>query len=338
MAMQYVNLGRTGCKVSRVCLGTMNFGPRTTEPDSFAIMSHALAQGVNFWDTADVYGGKANEGITEQIVGRWFEANPGKRDQVVLATKYQGGMGPGVNDRGASAVHIRQACEASLKRMKTDRIDLYQMHHVNRDTPWEEIYGALDVLIKQGKIVYAGASNYAGWHLAQAAEAAKRLHVLGIVAEQSKYSLACRHIELEVLPAARHYGIGVIPWSPLDGGLLGGVLGSEKGARRDTEGMKKRVEERRAQLTKWEDFCKSISQSPADVALAWMLHVPGITAPIIGPRTIEQLDGNIRSIDIKLTPDQMQTLDTIWPPAGHPDIQPGSKSPFRLESPEAYAW
>ena len=301
MTMKYTNLGRTGCRVSRLCLGTMNFGPQSTEADSHSIMTSALDAGINFWDTADVYGGKPTEGLTEKIIGNWFEANPSKRDQVVLATKYQGNMGAGVNDRGASAFHIRQACEASLKRMKTDRIDLFQMHHINRDTPWEEVYQAIDVLVKQGKVIYAGSSNFAGWHIAQAIEAAKRLHVLGIVAEQSKYSLACRHIELEVLPACRHYGVAVIPWSPLDGGLLGGVLAPDKGGRRDSDGMRKRVEAHRAKLEKWEAFCKQLGQSPADVALAWMLHVPGITAPIIGPRTLDQLNGNIKSLEI--TPD-----------------------------------
>lgn len=336
--MQYTNLGRTGCRVSRLCLGTMNFGPRTSEADSHALMTEALAQGINFWDTADVYGGKSGEGITEQIMGRWFESNGAKRDQVVLATKYQGGMGTGPNDRGASAFHIRQACEASLRRMKTDRIDLYQMHHINRDTPWEEVYGALDVLIKQGKVIYAGSSNYAGWQIAQACEAAKRMNFLGIVSEQSKYSLACRFIELEVLPACRNYGVGVIPWSPLDGGLLGGVLGSDKGERRASEGVQKKIESRRKQLEQWEAFCKELGETPADVALAWMLHVPGITAPIIGPRTMDQLRGNIHTLDIKLSPESMAKLDAIWPPVGLPEAQQTSKSPHKLEAPEAYAW
>lgn len=336
--MHYTNLGRTGCKVSRLCLGTMNFGPRTNEADSHAIMSQALTDGINFWDTADVYGGKPNEGVTESIIGRWFEANSAKRDEVVLATKYQGTMGTGPNDRGASAFHIRSACEASLRRMKTDRIDLYQMHHINRDTPWEEVYQAIDVLVKQGKVIYAGSSNFAGWHIAQASEAAKRLRVLGIVSEQSKYSLICRNIELEVLPACRHYGVGVIPWSPLEGGLLGGVLGDEKGARRDNDKVRERVQHRRAQFEKWEGFCKELGEKPADVALAWMLHVPGITAPIIGPRTMEQLKGNLHALEIKLAPEQMRTLDDIWPPAGVPEIQRDNKNPFRLEAPEAYAW
>ena len=163
--MKTLNLGRTGCKVSQLCLGTMNFGDGTTEDDSHAMMDHALEQGMFFWDTANVYGGKSGKGATERILGRWFRDRPGRRDEVVLATKYQGQMGDGANTRGASAYHIRAACDASLKRLQTDRIDLLQMHHVNRDCPWEEVYEALDVLVRQGKILYAGTSNHAGWQV-----------------------------------------------------------------------------------------------------------------------------------------------------------------------------
>ena len=336
--MNYVNLGRSGCRVSRLCLGTMNFGERTSEIDSFAIMNQAADLGINFWDTADRYGGKAGSGSTEQILGRYFAANAGKRDQVVLATKFQGQMGPGVNDRGASAIHIRNACEASLKRLQTDRIDLYQMHHVNRDAPWEEVYGAFDLLRQQGKIIYAGVSNHAGWHIARACEAAKRLGTLGIVSEQSKYSLASRYIELEVLPACREYGVGVIPWSPLEGGLLGGVLEGPKGVRRESEGAKKKIDARREQIRAWESFCKDLGERPADVALAWILQVPGITAPIIGPRTLEQLEQSLRAFEVHLSSDALAQIDQIWPPVGVPDNQAPGKSPYRLEAPEAYAW
>jgi aryl-alcohol dehydrogenase-like predicted oxidoreductase len=336
--MQYATLGRTGCKVSKLCLGTMNFGPRTPEPDSHAIMSKALEVGMNFWDTANVYGGKTGEGVTEKIIGNWFAANPKERDQVVLATKYQGGMGPGPNDKGGSAYHIRKACEDSLKRLKTDRIDLLQMHHINRDCPWEEVYQALDTLRIQGKIIYAGSSNYGGWHIASAVEAARRLGVLGMVSEQSKYALSCRHIELEVLPACRHYGVAVIPWSPLGGGLLGGVLSDDKSGRRGSEGMQKRIAEIRPQLEKWEGFCKELGEKPADVALAWMLHMPGVTSPIIGPRTMDQLTGSLRALEIKLTPEQMLKLDEIWPSQRGQEVGFNATSPFRYEAPEAYAW
>lgn len=336
--METTNLGRTGCRVSRLCLGTMNFGDRTDEKDSGVIMEKALELGMHFWDTANVYGGKSGKGATEEILGRWFKDHPGRRDEVVLATKYQGAMGEGVNDRGASAYHIRAACEASLKRLQTDHLDLYQMHHVNRDCPWEEVYEALDVLVRQGKILYVGTSNHAGWHIAAGCEAARRQHVLGIVSEQSKYSLNCRHIELEVLPACRHYGVAVIPWSPLGGGILGGVLGGEQGGRRRSEFAERYVEAHRDQIESWEAFCKELGEKPADVALAWMLGMPGITAPIIGPRTLDQLTGSLRALEIQLDEDALARIDTIWPPPGMPEIQATSQKAEKYEAPEAYAW
>ncbi|HWC44200.1 MAG TPA: aldo/keto reductase, partial [Actinomycetota bacterium] len=221
--MDYTHLGRTGLLVSRLCLGTMNFGPETTEEDSFTIMDRALDEGVNFFDTANVYGWKQGEGVTEQILGRWFAKGGGRREQVVLATKVFGSMGDWPNENRLSALNIRRACEASLRRMQTDHIDLYQMHHVDRDTPWDEIWQAMDLLVQQGKVLYVGSSNFAGWHIAKANEAARARHSLGLVSEQSLYNLAERSIELEVLPACRDYGLGVIPWSPLLGGLLGGA-------------------------------------------------------------------------------------------------------------------
>jgi len=315
----------------------MNFGPRTTEADSHAIMTKALELGIQFWDTACGYGGKKWEGYTEQIIGNWFAANPGKRDAVVLATKYYGTMGAGPNDGKASAINIRNSCDASLRRLKTDRIDLLQMHHVDRDTPWEEVYQALDTLRIQGKILYAGSSNFAGWHITQAVEAAKRLGMLGLVSEQSMYSLNCRYVELEVLPACRHYGVAMIPYSPLGGGLLSGVLSGEKGGRRSADAMLKTIEESRGQLVKWEFFCKELGEKPADVALAWLLHVPGMTAPIIGPRTMEQLVGSLQALEIKLGDDEMKEIDEIWPSMRRAGAE-SSEPRYRYESPEAYAW
>ena len=335
--MQYTTLGRTGLRVSRLCLGTMNFGPETSEPDSHAIMSHALDLGINFWDTADVYGWKRGESWTESIIGRWFAANPGKRDQVVLATKFYNEMGPGPNDRGNSAYHLRHAVEKSLKALQTDRLDLYQMHHIDRAASWDEIWDAYDALIKQGKIVYAGSSNFAGWHLAKANEAARRKHLLGLVSEQCKFSLQCRHAELEIIPAARDYGLAVIPWSPLASGMLAGI--HQPGKRRNSDWVKPSLAANMPKLEKWEAFCQSLGQSPADVALAWTLHVPGVTAPIIGPRTLEQLTATLRALDLSLSPESLANLDTIWPPAGHPDIQkPDNKNPHKYASPEAFAW
>src|SRR5450631_4534179 len=199
--MEYTHLGRTGLRVSRLCLGTMNFGPFTTEPDSYAIMDGALERGINFFDTANVYGWKKGEGVTENIVGRWFAQGGGRRDKVVLATKVNGVMGDWPNESRLSALNIRRACDASLKRLQTDHIDLYQMHHVDRNTPWEEIWQAMEQLVTQGKVVYVGSSNFAAWHIVAANEAARRRDSFGLISEQSLYNLKTRNIELEVIPA-----------------------------------------------------------------------------------------------------------------------------------------
>ena len=323
--MQYVSLGRTGLKVARLCLGTMNFGPHTSEPDSYAIMDKGIDLGINFFDTANVYGGKKGEGVTENIVGRWFAQGGQRRDKTVLATKLYGQMGDWPNERGLSALNIRRACDASLKRLQTDYIDLYQMHHVERTTPWEEIWQAMEVLTQQGKILYVGSSNFAGWHIAKANEAAARRHFTGLVCEQSKYSLATRMIELEVIPACKDYGLGVIPWSPLEGGLLGGALKKQDKGRRANENVQKQIDQRRPQLEAWERFCSERGQDPADVAIAWLLHNPAVTAPIIGPRTLDQLTGPVRALDIKLDEQAMKRLNEIWPGPGG-------------EAPEAYSW
>lgn len=323
--MQYTNLGRTGLKVSRLCLGTMNFGPQTSEPDSYKIMDRALELGINFFDTADVYGWKKGEGITEQIIGRWWDQGGGRRDKVVIATKLYGDMGDWPNESRLSALHIRKACEASLLRLKTDYIDLYQMHHVWRDAPWDEIWQAMDLLVQQGKILYVGSSNFAGWHITQANEQAKQRHFLGLVSEQSKYHLLERSVELEVVPACASYGLGIIPWSPLAGGLLGGVLQKASEGRRASEGVQKEVEKYRPQLESWEALVKDLGEKPADTALAWLLNNPTVTAPIIGPRTMEQLDGSLRALEIKLDEPTLKRIDEIFP-------GPGGTAP------EAYAW
>ncbi len=323
--MDYAQLGRTGLKVSRLCLGTMNFGPQTDEKDSFAIMDKALELGINFFDTANVYGWKTGEGVTETILGRWFALGGGRREKVVLATKVYGRMGDWPNDSRLSALHIRQACEGSLIRMQTDHIDLYQMHHIDRNTPWEEIWQAMDVLVQQGKVIYAGSSNFAGWHIARAQENAREAHFLGLVSEQCLYNLKDRMVELEVLPACKAYGLGVIPWSPLAGGLLGGVLQKIKEGRRAEKDTQKEIEEKRQQLETWEAFCKEFGEKPADLALAWLLSRPAVTAPIIGPRTMEQLTGPLRSLEIKLDEPALKKLDEIWPGPGG-------------EAPEAFAW
>ncbi len=327
--MKHVSLGRSGLKVSPLCLGTMNFGPHTTEKDSFAIMDHALEVGVNFFDTADVYGWKRGEGVTESILGRWFAQGGSRRERVVLATKVFGdmetkdGLDPNLA-RGLSARKIIRSCDASLKRLQTDYIDLYQMHHIDRACPFDEIWQAMETLVAQGKIIYVGSSNFAGWDIASAQQTAAHRHFVGLISEQSIYHLDNRMIELEVLPACRHYGLGVIPWSPLGGGLLGGALRKLKEGRRSGAEFEKRVEAKRDKLEAYENFCAKLGGQPADVALAWLLHQPGVTAPIIGPRTMEQLTGALHALELKLTKDTLEALDKIFPPSG--------------EAPKAYAW
>jgi len=328
--MKHVHLGRSGVRVSNLCLGTMNFGPQTTEADAFAIMDQALEVGLNFFDTADVYGWKQGEGVTEKIVGRWFAQGGGRREKVVLATKVYGEMNlPGQADpnlaRGLSARKIIAGCEASLKRLQTDHIDLFQMHHVDRTCPFDEIWMAMETLVAQGKIIYAGSSNFAGWDIATAQQTAASRHFIGLVSEQSHYNLAQRMIELEVVPSCRHYGLGLIPWSPLAGGLLAGALEKQASGRRAHVDFDKRVEEKRAQLEKYESFCRKLGESPADIGIAWLLHNPVVTAPIIGPRTADQLKGALHASEIVLSPESMKTLDEIWPGPGG-------------EAPNAYSW
>ncbi len=322
--MEYTHLGRTGLKVSRLCLGTMNFGPFADEPSSFAMMDRALELGINFFDTANVYGRKKGEGVTEQIVGRWFAQGGQRRERVVIATKVYGTTGDWPNQSKLSALHIRQACEDSLHRLQTDHIDLYQMHHIDRSAPWEEIWQAMETLVQQGKVIYVGSSNFAGWHIAQAQCAAKARNFMGLVSEQSLYNLRARTIELEVIPACRAFGLGLIPWSPLGGGILGGALQKANTATRTAERLEQ-VEKYKPQLEKYEALCQELGEKPADVALAWLVHNPVVTAPIIGPRTMEQFEGSLRALEIKLSDETLIRLDEIWPGPGG-------------EAPEAYAW
>jgi len=325
--MQYTHLGRSGLQVSRLCLGTMNFGMVADEPTSFSILDEALQAGINFIDTADVYGGPQSPdmeqgyGISEEIIGRWL-AQGGRRERIVLATKVYQPMGTGPNDRRLSAYHIRKACEDSLRRLQTDHIDLYQMHHIDRRTPWDEIWQAMELLVQQGKVIYVGSSNFAAWDIATAQCAATARHFVGLVSEQSLYNLRTRTIELEIIPACRHYGLGLLPWSPLGGGLLGGVLRKSSEGRRADQ---RQIERYRLQLESYEALCDELGEAPANVALAWVLHNPAVTAPIIGPRTVEQLSGSLRALEIALSDETLRRLDEIWPGPGG-------------EAPKAYAW
>ena len=335
--MEYTHLGRSGLSVSRLCLGTMNFGPLTSPADSHAIMDHAHEIGINFFDTANRYGGRqsppgqittddeSHAGWTEEIIGDWFAGSNARRERTVLATKLYGAMGDWPNEGKLSALNIRRACDASLRRLRTDHIDLYQMHHVDRDTPWEEIWQAMEVLVAQGKILYVGSSNFAGWHIAKAQGAAARRNFLGLVSEQSHYNLLTRQIELEVLPAAQDYGLGVIPWSPLASGLLGGIVRKERdGSRRYADNVKRTLEKKRPQLEAYEDLCAELVEEPGAVGLAWVLTRPGVTGPIVGPRTPEQLESGVRAVDVTLDDKVLVRLDEIFP--GH------------RTAPEDYAW
>jgi len=323
--MDYVKLGRTGLKVSRLCLGTMNFGPMTSEKDSHAIMEEALGLGISFFDTANVYGWRRGEGWTEQIIGRWLAQGGGRRQKIVLATKVYGRMGDGPNERGLSALHIRQACEQSLQRLRTDHIDLYQMHHVDRDTSWEEIWQAMEVLVREGKVIYVGSSNFGGWHIATASQLASKRNFLGLVSEQSIYNLQNRAVETEVIPACRAYGLGLIPYSPLAGGILGGALEKAQQGRRASEDMQTQIMKHRVQIEQYENLCKELGAKPSDLAIAWLLSNPAVTAPIIGPRTQAQLKQIIHALEIRIDDEILRRLDSIWPGPGG-------------EAPEAYAW
>ncbi|MEW2579784.1 aldo/keto reductase [Streptomyces syringium] len=326
--MEYTQLGRTGLKVSRIVLGTMNFGPQTNEADSHTIMDVALGAGVNFFDTANVYGWGENKGRTEEIIGTWFAKGGDRRDKVVLATKVFGSMGADgavwPNQDRLSALNIRRAVDASLRRLQTDHIDLYQFHHVDRTTPWDEIWQAIDVLVQQGKILYAGSSNHAGWHIAQANEAARRRGSYGLVSEQCLYNLAERRAEMEVIPAAEAYGLGVIPWSPLQGGLLGGAIRKERDGTSGRSVESLASTKVREQVQAYEDLLDKHGLAPGEVALAWLLTRPGVTGPIVGPRTADQLGSALRAVELKLSDEVLAGLEGIFPGPG--------------PSPEAFAW
>jgi len=321
--MRYRRLGRAALKVSEICLGTMNFGPRTSEKDSFEILNRAVAAGINFIDTANQYGGASGVGSTEQILGRWLAEDKTRRERLVLATKVHEPMSEDVNDRGLSARHIEMACEASLKRLGVDHIDLYQMHHIDRAAPIDEIWQAMERLISQGKITYVGSSNFPGWAIARANERASSRHKLGLISEQSLYNLIERRAELEVIPACHAYGVGLIPWSPLAGGLLAHLEEGSDG-RRQSEELRSARTQRSEQLDRFEKLCQSLNESPSAIALAWLLHQPTVAATIIGPATVEQLTSVLHVPELQLTVKSLKQLDEIFPASG--------------PAPEAYAW
>ena len=329
--MEYTHLGRTGLKVSRLALGTMNFGELTDEKTAFAIMDKALEAGINLFDTADVYGGlqtpdmEKGFGTSEEIVGRWLAQDPSRRDKIVLATKLYQPMETGPNDRGLSAYYIRRAVQASLERLQTDHIDLYQMHHVDRNTPWEEIWQGMEQLIHEGKITYVGSSNFAGWDIATAQQIANHRQVLGLASEQSLYNLTNRAIEAELIPALRYYQIGLLVWSPIGMGVLGGTFDRSTSGRRSMDFIQERIQVHEKQLEAFYQLCDELGEEPAVIALAWLLHQPIVTAPVIGPRTVEQLEMSLKALEVKLSEATLKRLDEIFP-------EPGAEAPVN------YAW
>lgn len=320
--MEYIRLGRSGLTVSRLCLGTMNFGKTTSEEESCRIMNLAVDSGIVLFDTADVYGGEKGKGVTEQIVGRWFSHSRTNREKVILATKVYGVTGDGPNDARLSAYHLTKACEDSLRRLKTDRIDLYQMHHVDRETTWDEIWQAMEKLVRDGKVLYIGSCNFAAWHIAKANENARNRHFLGLVSEQSIYNLCIRTVELEVLPACRDYGLGFLAWSPLNGGML--AINSNKIVPSRAE-TRAKLPNYAGQLRRWADFCSDLGEPPDHIAVAWLLRNSLVTSVIVGPSTASQLESSLEALKTKLDEQAIQRLEHIWPGTGGP-------------APEAYAW
>lgn len=311
----HTRLGRSATLVSRLWLGTVNFSGRVEDADALRLMDQALDRGVNCVDTADIYGWRLYKGHTEELVGQWLRKSGARRDDVVLATKVGEPMSERVNDTGLSARHIISACEQSLRRLGVEHIDLYQMHRMDEAARWEEIWQAMDRLVADGKVRYVGSSNFAGWHIAAAQETAAARRSLGLVSEQCLYNLADRHIEREVLPAARAYGLGVFAWSPLHGGLLSGAL------RKLAAGTAVKSAQGRAQtllpgmrpvIEAYERFCDRIGEHPAEVGLAWVLSRPGISGTVIGPRTTEQLDSALRALDLVLGDAELAELDALF--------------------------
>jgi aryl-alcohol dehydrogenase-like predicted oxidoreductase len=338
--MEYTYLGRTGLKVSKLCLGTGTFGAGSKskgnwgsveEKEAFKIMDAALDSGINFFDTANVYGRHGDGGycgLTEEIIGRWFAQGGNRREKVVIGTKVERVMeheeidGPN-KGRGLSLFKIRRHIEGSLRRLQTDHVELYQMHHVDRKVPWEELWEAFEGLVRQGKVDYIGSSNFAAWDMMKAQEAARKRNFMGLVNEQHRYNLLCRLPELEVLPAALDQGIGITIWSPLVRGLLGvNMFNLER--RYLSDEVKVVIEKYRPQLTAFSELCSDLNETEASVALAWEMHHPAITAPVVGPSSIEDLHEMVRAVEIKFDESTLKRLDEIFPGPGG-------------DAPEAYA-
>lgn len=333
--MRYTRLGKSNLKVSRICLGTMHFGNRTSEEEAIKIMDRALDMGINFWDTANVYSGPGRRGTSEAIIGRYFQAHKGSRDRVVLATKVWGPM-EDVDDpnyeRGISAYKVRKQVNDSLERLQTDRIDLYQVHHFDRSITLEEFWGMFEKLVADGKVMYMGSSNFPGWGLAKFQAAAMQRGLLGLISEQTMYSLLCRWPELEVLPAALDLGIGVIPYMPLAGGILTAKVQSEEGSRTASVEEEYGIPVNSDQIKVFQALCSDLGESPVAVAIAWTLAQPAVSSAIVGVRTLAHLDDLERASELDLNEGTLKRLDELF------DTNKGRPIRTSQPAPEAYAW
>lgn len=327
--MKYNRLGKSGLYVSKLCLGTASFGNGTTtgahdwgvidEKNAFRIMDYALDQGINFFDTANVYGSKDTIGLSEQIIGRWFQLGNQRRERVVLATKVGRAFSAspqvdGPNNReGLSLYKIRRHIEESLRRLKTEKIELYQMHKRDQETGWDEIWEAFEGLVREGKIDYVGASNHDAWELAKAQEAAQKRNFMGLVSEQHFYTPLNRMAELEMLPMALDYGIGITVYSPLSRGLLGIDMDCPDKHPRSAE-AEYHFNYIKEQLREYSQLCRELGESPANVTLAWELAHPAVKSVIIAPNTCEDLAELLRSLEVVFTDQIMDKMDEIFPP------------------------
>jgi aryl-alcohol dehydrogenase-like predicted oxidoreductase len=332
--MQYRYMGKANVQVSTICLGTMHFGPKTEERDAFQIMDRALEMGINFFDTANVYGGA---GRTEAIIGRWLAQGGGRRDRIVLATKVYGQMAPGEpvdpnESRGISRYKIRRHVEDSLRRLKTDHIDLYQVHHIDRHISPAEYWTTFDQLVADGKVLYTGTSNFPGWGLARYQTAADMRGSLGIVSEQAQYNLLSRYPELEVIPAAQAFGIGIMVYMPVAGGLLTGkrevLAGSRTQSVEQEYAMGARLHE---QLAEFSALCRDLGEPEHVVATAWTLANPAVYSAIVGVRTVEHLDGLERASELRLSDEVLARLDALFHICRGRPLRSGP-------APEAFAW
>ncbi len=336
--MQYTKLGKSGMTVSKVCLGTMHFGGPTSEEEAFKIMDKALEMGINFFDTANVYGGKSGKGKSEEIIGKWFQSRSGSRDQVVLATKVYHSMVAQDRipneDQGISSYKVHKHLNDSLRRLQTDHIDLYQVHHIDREVTPEEFWGTFERVINNGKVLYMGSSNFPGWGLAKFQLHALQRGTLGFVSEQTMYSLLCRAPELEVLPAAEDFGIGVIPYMPLAGGLLTGKKKSAAGSRtasvEDEYGIY--LGDTNEQMKAFSTLCQELDEKEHVVAIGWTLAHSAVDSPIVGVRTTQHLEGLDRATELELDAEALAKLDEIF------GINKGRPLRTGKPSPEAYAW